>query len=274
MTTEKNEALVIPQQPSSAAAIDAAVMEKLLIGGDLKSLSPRERVSYYTLVCKSLGLNPLTRPFDYLTLNGRLVLYAKREATDQLRKLHNVTLRIKSREVVEGCYVVTAAATLPDGRSDESTGAVSLEGLKGESRANQLMRAESKSKRRATLSLLGLGLLDETEIGSIRDASPAPIDPQTGEALSAQAQAKQQGDASDPSEQPAMSEDELATASIRHRLEQFALIRREMGDADYYRVLHAHGYQHANEVKQLSTARAIYREMQKALDSQTVQEVV
>ena len=46
-------------------------------------------------------------------------------------------------------------------------GAVSTAGLKGEALANSMMKATTKSKRRVTLSICGLGMLDETEIDSI-----------------------------------------------------------------------------------------------------------
>src|SRR5262245_40480297 len=115
------------------------LLEKVLIHGDLKALTADDRVRYYNAVCDSLGLNPLTRPFEYIVLNNKLVLYAKRECTEQLRKRDNVNVTIVSRELVEGVYVVTARATLPDGRTDESIGAVSLEGLKGDVRANAVM---------------------------------------------------------------------------------------------------------------------------------------
>ena len=56
-----------------------------LADGDLSALDSGQRLAYYESVCQSLGLNPLTRPLEYLELNGRLTLYAKRDATDQLR---------------------------------------------------------------------------------------------------------------------------------------------------------------------------------------------
>lgn len=153
------------------------LLERVVIGGDLAKLSSTERMTYYAQVCTSVGLNPLTRPFEYITLNGKLTLYARRDATDQLRSLKGVSVEIKSREVVEGCYVVTARATLPAGlgagakdRQDESIGAVVLGDLKGEARANAIMKAETKAKRRVTLSICGLGLLDETEVETIPDA--------------------------------------------------------------------------------------------------------
>jgi hypothetical protein len=143
-----------------------AKVESVLVTGDLGKLTPEERVSYYNRVCESLALNPLTRPFDYLTLQGKTVLYARRDCAEQLRKRDKVSTRITAREVVEGCYVVTASASTPDGRTDESVGAVWIENLAGEPRANAMMKAETKAKRRVTLSICGLGMLDETEVDS------------------------------------------------------------------------------------------------------------
>jgi hypothetical protein len=159
--------------------IDGATAERVLLDADLSQLSPAQRVSYYLKVCELLGLNPLTRPFEYIVLNGKLTLYARREATEQLRKLHHVSLTIAARELVEETYLVTARAVLPDGRTDESIGAKSIANLKGEARANAMMTAETKSKRRVTLSICGLGMLDETEVADIPAAAqippPAPL---------------------------------------------------------------------------------------------------
>jgi hypothetical protein len=74
---------------------------------------------------------------------------------------------------VEDCYVVTARATTPI-RQDESIGAVNIAGLKGDVRANAMMKAETKAKRRVTLSICGLGMLDETEVDSIPGARITP----------------------------------------------------------------------------------------------------
>src|SRR3982750_2085850 len=145
-------------------------LEKALVGGDLKDLSTSERLAYYNAVCNSLKLNPLTKPFEYITLNNKLVLYAKKDCTEQLRKLYSISLKIVARELVDGIYIVTAQATTPDGRTDESIGAVSVEGIKGDMKANATMRAETKSKRRVTLSICGLGMLDESEIETIPNA--------------------------------------------------------------------------------------------------------
>jgi hypothetical protein len=146
------------------AIVKADVMEQVIAGGDLGNLTVEQRTAYYLRVCESLGLNPATQPFQYIKLNGKLVLYARRDATEQLRKRDEVSVRITGREVQNGVYVVTAQARTSSGREDESIGAVPIEGLKGELLANAMMKAETKAKRRVTLAICGLGFLDESEV--------------------------------------------------------------------------------------------------------------
>ena len=158
----------------------AQEIESVLIGGDLSKLTPEQRVNYYKAVCDSVGLNPLTRPFDYITLNGKLTLYAKKDATDQLRKRDGVSITKLEREVMNEICLVTAYAQTVT-RSDASTGAVSIKGLSGDALANAMMKAETKAKRRVTLSICGLGLLDETEIETVQTAHPTIVNVETGE---------------------------------------------------------------------------------------------
>ena len=143
---------------------EAVKTDAVLIQGDLSTLSEDQRSAYYLRVCDSLGLNPHTQPFEFIPLGGKLKLYATRACSDQLRKLHGVSIQILSRELVEDIYTVTARAEDMTGRNDESCGVVSLKGLQGEARSNKIMCAETKAKRRVTLSICGLGWLDETEV--------------------------------------------------------------------------------------------------------------
>lgn len=146
------------------------IIERALVMGDLSKLDPSQRNQYYQAVCASLRLNPLTRPLEYIVLNGRLTLYARKDCTDQLRKIHGVSVRIAGREIMDDLMVVTAEATDQSGRTDSSIGAVSISNLRGEAKANALMKAETKARRRVTLALCGLGILDESEIESIPNA--------------------------------------------------------------------------------------------------------
>lgn len=146
-------------------------IELALIKNDLSALTPNERVSLYNKTCESLGLNPLTQPFGYLEFRGgKLSLYAKKDCTDQLRKIHGVSIEISSKERDDDIYTVSARATDQSGRKDEDVGCVPVKGLVGEALANAYLKAITKAKRRATLSICGLGMLDETEVNSIPDA--------------------------------------------------------------------------------------------------------
>lgn len=170
-----------------AADTAAAIVEQVMLAGDLARLTPQQRVSYYRHVCDSLGLNPLTRPFEYITLNSKLTLYARKDAADQLRKIYGVSITRVERESVEGVYVVTAYARDREGREDSDVGAVSIKGLSGDALANAYMKATTKAKRRVTLSICGLGMLDETEVETVRDARPVRVDMTTGEIVDAPA---------------------------------------------------------------------------------------
>lgn len=146
-------------------------IEKIVInGGDLGKLTPEERGKYYIEVCNSVGVNPLTEPFKFIVLNGKLQMYATKACAEQLRKIHNISLMLTEGKQVGDAYIVKAKALMPNGRTDESSGAVSLTGLKGEAFSNALMKAETKAKRRVTLSICGLGYLDETEVEDIPNA--------------------------------------------------------------------------------------------------------
>lgn len=160
---------------TTVIATHAEKVEQVLLQGDLSRLTPEEKVGYYNRVCSSLGLNPLTKPFEYLRLSGREVLYAKRDATEQLRKIHGVSIERLEKEKHDDLYVVTAYARDNTGRTDASTGAVPLGNLKGEALANAIMKCETKAKRRVTLSICGLGMLDETEVESMPVSHPPVV---------------------------------------------------------------------------------------------------
>lgn len=172
-----------------------AIMEQVIARGDISKLSPQERASYYTQLCTSLGLNPLTKPFEYITLNGKLTLYALKGATDQLRKVYGVSLDMPQIDYQDDLIVVTITGRDSTGRTDCDIGAVSIGNLKGEARANAIMKAITKAKRRLTLSLCGLGMLDESEVETIPNARPFveveqtptthPITPEQWQAINA-----------------------------------------------------------------------------------------
>ena len=142
-------------------------LKHALIMGDLSSLTNQEKVQYYNKTCESLGLNPLTKPFAYIKLQGKETLYATKNATDQLRKVYSVSIIDCEQKQIGDLLIVTVKAQDKDGKTDIDVGALPTSGLKGDNLANAIMKAVTKAKRRVTLSICGLGMLDETEIETI-----------------------------------------------------------------------------------------------------------
>jgi hypothetical protein len=158
-------------------------VERVLIGGDLSALTPEERVDYVKKVCLSVGVNHLTRPFEYILFKepgsqgqSRLQLYANKSCTEQLRKIHAVSV-IDHQQTIEGDYChVQVKVQDRTGRTDFSVGSVALfkyynqqrQDLSGTERCNAIMKASTKAKRRATLSICGLAFLDESELENVR----------------------------------------------------------------------------------------------------------
>ena len=111
------------------------------------------------------------------------MLYAGKEATDGVRANRSISITRLEREQSEETYDVTAYAADATGRIDAAIGSVSIKGLHGEALSNAKMKAETKAKRRVTLSISGLGMLDELEVGSIPGAAPMNVDLETGEIM-------------------------------------------------------------------------------------------
>lgn len=143
------------------------LLNKIVVNG-LESLSDNELAEYYLATCEAYGLDPTARPFEFLTLNKNLQLYAKKGATDLLaatRKLTRTIVEGPTEVMVNGMKMIQAKCrvTAPDGRQDEDVGTVAA----AKNTENAWMVCVTKAKRRATLSFLGLGMLDESELDQV-----------------------------------------------------------------------------------------------------------
>lgn len=161
---------------STNPMVNVDKIEELLATGNIGQFNSQEKVAYINRICDMMGLNPLTRPFDFMVFQGKTVLYAKKDCTDQLRKVHGVSIRITNQAILDGLLTVTVEATDKTGRVDSDLGALNISGLKGEALANATMKAITKAKRRVTLSICGLGILDETELDTSGPYMPSGID--------------------------------------------------------------------------------------------------
>jgi len=156
---------------ASQSHLSPESVEALLLDGDLGKLSVVDRLSYYRNVCDTIGLDWKTQPFNYLRLNGKLQLYPTKRCTDQLRSVRKISIdEIKLVPAGEGIYCISAKASDGEGRTDSDIGAVETRNLQGTNLANAMKKAVTQAKRRVTLSICGLGMLDETEIEQIEGA--------------------------------------------------------------------------------------------------------
>lgn len=151
--------------------LDSDIINKLVLSGDCSKMTSEQKIQYMAYRCKSLDIDLAEKPFEYIKLNGKEVLYATKACTDALCRTRKIRREVSSRDKIEDIYMVVARATDDTGRYDESIGAVSISNLRGDALANAIMKAETKAKRRAVLSLCGLGMLDETELETIKDTN-------------------------------------------------------------------------------------------------------
>lgn len=170
------KAAPVVHQPKTAYMLDVKKIEpadvdalrRLIIGGDLKVLTEIQRDQYYVALCDAMGVDWRLRPFEYITLDGKLQLYGKSNLAEQLRNNRRINIGIIERKQVGNMYMVIARAEM-GGRFDESSGIVDVQGKSGTVLANLMLKAETKAKRRVSLSICGAGMLDETEV---EDSAP------------------------------------------------------------------------------------------------------
>jgi hypothetical protein len=155
----------------------AKALAEVLLQGDLSRLTQSQKADYCLKLCEATGLNPMLNPFGFIkTKNGEKV-YALKSATEQLRHRDGISLEIVSTSFEEGLCIVRARAKTPTGRTDEDEGATFVGGLRGEDLVNARLKAITKAKRRVTLSICGLGMIDESETETIPGAEVLQVTP-------------------------------------------------------------------------------------------------
>lgn len=161
---------------SPGTAIALTQNEQMAVmNGDYSSLNEEQKQKIYLVRCEAAGLDPRTSALQWMKLQGKVVLYATKGATDQLIAIHHLTVEIVDRRVDEdGIYEVQCRVKRTDGSYVDDLAALSIKGLQGEAMSNARMKCVTKAKRRTVLSACGLGLLDESEVESIPGAVPLP----------------------------------------------------------------------------------------------------
>ena len=286
MTPTDNQSIA----PAVSGELPVEVMNRIaeaVIKNDLKDLKPMERVHYVKSVCDRLGIDYLTKPFDFIENDkGGVALYPNKECAAQLRQKYGITVRITDRQVNDHLCIVTAQALMPNGRADESIGAVAMEKelgewktsqngkkyfvpsgkfqqLSPEAKANAIMRAETKSKRRATFSLCGLGMADAPDEDAPRWDYEVPaagvVDTSTRAAAAPAAPAAP----ADPELDRRLAQ--FGNASREQRLTMLAELRHDLdqtlgaeGVAFFHDALKAAGVKEPDQLSSMGQAKQVY----------------
>lgn len=164
----------------------AAIVRKVALSGNLKSLSENERWEYYEAFCRHLNLEPTTRPFDVMEREGKVSLYPNANCAAQLGERMGMSFPEYQTEIIMDCvFVYRVRAVTEDGREAWGTGAVPL-GRSPLEIASAIKKAETQAKRRVTLSMGGLGITDSDEmevIGTqVINSEPTQPEPKTRKA--------------------------------------------------------------------------------------------
>ena len=156
-------------------------LEKVILNADLSSLTAEQRVNFYYQVCDQYGLDPFTRPFEFIKMNGKLVLYATKSCASALQELKSISVEIVKQEQFQDVWIVTVRGTRKNDAAPseiqiaENVGITPIKGLSGDQLSNSIMKAVTKAQRRLILQMCGLGSTDETELQSIANVSPQPV---------------------------------------------------------------------------------------------------
>jgi hypothetical protein len=197
------DAVVVAGDPPTSTDAEKAL--EWIATRDLSLLEPEQRGAYLYQLHKAMGINPLSRAFDFISVQGpggkmRTILYANRTAADQLAHIH----KIESRDLYKGplklgdlirpdIYVVELQILKPevghDGlpyfRTITSVGAVTIGGMQGDklllnqgdALSNAYMKAHTKAWRRGVLQIMGCGFPDESEVDTIPGSSSPMTEP-------------------------------------------------------------------------------------------------
>lgn len=163
------------QEPTAAPAIAISgdIMQEVM-GGNLERLTPAQRVELHNAVCASVGLNPLTHPFDFIHFPARrgeaakTILYPNATAFSQLTAMHKLSIDFSPLHEDQERGLMIQWCSVTDGvRAAKDMAVISTEGrrqdgstykLTGQAYGDAMMKVMTKARRRAVSAFCGLPL--------------------------------------------------------------------------------------------------------------------
>lgn len=142
---------------------------------DFAALTPWQRRVVYCALARHAGLDPGQRPFGVLSSGVRRVLYAVPGLVDCLAEARGITTSVVSppryaQWAGQHLVVCTVRAQDATGRTETSTGAVRWR-LWGPGGGDVAARSVARARGRAVLSLVGLAVLDASDLAELPSCS-------------------------------------------------------------------------------------------------------
>lgn len=158
---------------------------------DFSSYTPEERVDIYRTRCQAYGVRPELIPFKWgyrkekEGKKARLDLYPTRAFFEQLRTLHNISIRVLRKDFSkvgnDVICIVEAVGRLPNGREETNIG---VETIRSSSIATDIKKAYTGALNRVTGALAGCGSdAAEDLVEQVTGFSLLDVDLETGEVL-------------------------------------------------------------------------------------------
>ncbi len=152
-----------------------SIAQKAAMSGNLRALTSDEQWQYYLAMCDHLGLDPVSRPFDWIDQEGKLSLYPNANCAAQLAQKGEISFPEYATEMIGEVFVYRVRATSNDERELWATGAVPV-GRTALETARAIKKAETQARRRAVFALGGLALTEAEEMYEVGARSYVPDD--------------------------------------------------------------------------------------------------
>jgi hypothetical protein len=156
---------------SKHVSVESVMNSVLAAQGDLSVLGFDELNVYLNYLIDKYGLDRASAPIRLIRDKdtGKLLPYATKAATDQIRLNNGISVVEQNMQFspTGDAVIVTVKVVDRTGRMDIDTGSVLLTGAIGEEYSNKIMACVTKAKRRATLAISGISILDEIEVQSM-----------------------------------------------------------------------------------------------------------
>lgn len=126
-------------------------------GGRCDNLDINQQAEYKKYLCAKIGVSPTLQPVDLIPTKNGVRPYLNKGAAELIRDTRKISIIGLELAEQNGMFIVTCKVRGANGRVDCDMGACP----KGNEPNNALMKAVTKAKRRATLSMCGLGAIIE-----------------------------------------------------------------------------------------------------------------